>query len=507
MPLATLAVAWVMANPLITAPLLGASRPEQLDATLAAADYKLDAGAEAAARRADRRIPQGRRAAMMDLLETLPPMSAASTAPSAPTTPTRAPAAVAAGPAAVPAATPRIAVVGAGIVGAVMALELRKRGAAVTLIDRDEPGHACSYGNSGAISPNSVAPLAMPGVLAGAPRMLLDDESPLHLPWRYLPHALPWLARFAASATRVPQSAAALAALHLGAVEAHAALTREVGVPELLLRRGHLHLYPDADALAKDAAGWRLREAHGYHAERLDRRGIEALEPRVGRRYQLGLFAADQATIVNPLRYVQAIVRAFVARGGVLRRCEVRALAARADGSWQLATAEGTELPALRFDRVVVAAGAWSRRLLDPLGVPVALESQRGYHVQFRGASDVVSRTVVLADRKVFVTPMEGGLRVGGTVEIAGLTRPPDWRRAALLERIARETFDGLDGVPAEPWMGHRPCMPDSVPVIGPAPQRPGLWLALGHGHLGLTDSVNTARRVADGLLGAASRV
>jgi D-amino-acid dehydrogenase len=151
-----------------------------------------------------------------------------------------------------------------------------------------------------------------------------------------------------------------------------------------------------------------------------------------------------------------------------------------------------------------VAAGAWSKTLLSPLGVHLALESQRGYHLQFEGARDVVSRTVILADRKVFVTPMEEGLRVGGTVEIGGLVAPPDERRAALLGRIARDTFKGLEHLPTRTWMGHRPCMPDSVPVVGAAQGHPGLWLACGHGHLGLTDSLNTAQQIAQALLGAA---
>jgi D-amino-acid dehydrogenase len=139
------------------------------------------------------------------------------------------------------------------------------------------------------------------------------------------------------------------------------------------------------------------------------------------------------------------------------------------------------------------------------LGIDLALESQRGYHLQFVGGRETVSRTVVLADRKVFVTPMEDGLRVGGTVEIGGLRAPPDPRRAAVLGRIARETFRGLDTLPTREWMGHRPCMPDSVPVIGAAPGRTNLWIATGHGHLGLTDSLNTAQRIASALLGETS--
>jgi len=195
---------------------------------------------------------------------------------------------------------------------------------------------------------------------------------------------------------------------------------------------------------------------------------------------------------------VQAMATAYAQAGGRVVRAGVDGLLPE-DGRWRL---HGTvELP---FDHVVVAAGAWSKSLLAPLGVHLALESQRGYHLQFEGAHGVVSRTVILADRKVFVTPMEEGLRVGGTVEIGGLVAPPDERRAALLGRIARDTFQGLENLPARTWMGHRPCMPDSVPVIGAAPGHPGLWLACGHGHLGLTDSLNTAQQIAQALLGAA---
>ncbi len=395
----------------------------------------------------------------------------------------------------------QVAVVGAGVVGTAVALELRRRGAQVTLIDRDAPGSGCSAGNSGALSPGSVAPLALPGVLASVPGMLRDSESPLHLPLAYLPFALPWLLRFVASARpdRVAEAARRLDEIHRGAIELHERMTRDIGVPQLFMRRGHLHLYPDEAALARDATGWRLRAEYGYRAERLDRAGVEALEPQAPPGYRIGMYLADHATILDPRRYVEAMAQAFVAAGGNLQRLDVSALRPD-DGGWRVRA--GSQ--ALCCDQVVIAAGAWSGVLLDPLGVPLALESQRGYHVQFAGGRDVVSRTVVLADRKVFVTPMEDGLRAGGTVEIGGLARPPDPRRAALLERIARDCFPGLRDLPCGTWMGHRPCMPDSVPRVGPVPGRPGLWLAVGHGHLGLTDSLPTALRIADAMLGRA---
>ena len=164
---------------------------------------------------------------------------------------------------AAPGESPTIAVIGAGIVGTCVAYTLARSGAQVTLIDRDEPGQGASFGNSGAISPGSVAPLAMPGVVKTVPGMMVDPESPLFLPPGYLPRALPWLMAFVASSSpeRVAQTGVKLADLHRGAIAAHEAMTREVGVPELFMRRGHLHLYPDEAALAKDAGGWKLREA------------------------------------------------------------------------------------------------------------------------------------------------------------------------------------------------------------------------------------------------------
>ena len=395
-----------------------------------------------------------------------------------------------------------VVVVGAGVVGVATALALQSYGVAVTLIDRGEPGMECSYGNSGAISPGSVAPLALPGILKTVPGMLLDQDGPLSIAWKHFPKAASWLVAFAQSAEpkRVAAAAARLNELYHGAVDAHETLAQRLGVPELFIRQGHLHLYPDAAAAEKDAMGWKLREQYGYQAEQLDRAGIEALEPHAPQGYAHGRYLADHGTILNPLRYVQAMVDAFVRRGGTLVRAEVRALHITPDG-WSVKTGEAA-LDRQRWTQVVVAAGAWAPQLLRPLGMLLPVESQRGYHAQFAGARHLVGRTVVLADKKVFIAPMEGGLRVGGTVEIAGLKAPPNPRRAASIERIAREAFPALAQHQAEHWMGHRPCLPGSVPVVGHIDTIPGLWLAVGHGHLGLTGSLPTAQRIATGMCG-----
>jgi D-amino-acid dehydrogenase len=394
-----------------------------------------------------------------------------------------------------PASSTTHIVIGAGIVGAAVAYALQKRGSRVTLIDRGEPGQGASYGNSGALSSGSVVPLAMPGVLAGVPKMLLDPQSPLHVPPDYVFTALPWLLRFVANARpeRVAKISHALARLHAGSIEHHVELTREIGAPELMMQRGHLHLYPDEAALAKDAAGWKLRAQHGIPFEKIGRAQILEFEPAIGPRYNTAVYMPDQATIVNPLRYVQRIVEAFVNLGGRVERDEIAAID-RSGAQWRCqGAARG-----YAASQLVIAAGAWSLRLLKGVGLDYPLETQRGYHVMFKDVPVPITRTVVLADRKAFLAPMEGGLRIGGTVEFGGLKREPEFARARLLAAFARETFPALAGAREEMWMGHRPCFPDTLPRVGPAPDRDGLWLAFGHGHLGLTDSVNTARLLAE---------
>lgn len=388
-----------------------------------------------------------------------------------------------------------VIVVGAGIVGLCVAHELRKAGHAVRLIDPAEPGSQCSSGNAGAISAGSVAPLAMPGVMRSSAKMLLDPDSPLHVPFHYWLRAAPWLMRFVAASSpeRVERIADALTMLFEGAVDNHEALAREIGCPQRVVRTGQLHLYRDAAALEKDRGSWQLRQRHGVRIEKLDAAGIRALEPSVSPAYTVGVFMPEQAAVTEPFRYAGAVADAFRQRGGEIVQDRVRGLVRQGQG-WR---AQGTQAH-YDADRVVIAAGAWSAGLLQPLGLNVPLESQRGYHMHVPNPGIMPNRPVVLADRKVFMTPMETGLRIAGTVEFGGLTMPPTMRRASMLGVAALEGLPGLRlDAGTTTWMGHRPCMPDSMPVLGPVPGDDTLWCAFGHGHLGLTGAPNTARLIA----------
>lgn len=399
----------------------------------------------------------------------------------------------------------RIIVVGAGIVGLCTAWHLARGGAEVVVLDRAAPGEGgASSGNAGAISAGSVAPLAMPGVLRQVPGMLLDPAGALHIPPRYALRAAPWLLRFVAAArpARVAAIAEALAGLLWDAMEQHRLILAEEGALDLIRETGQLYLYRDRAQLAKDAGGWALRRRHGMRIEELDGAdAIRALEPDMRGDYALGLFIPEQGSCVNPLRHAQVVARGVQRLGGTIRQEGVEALLTTGGRIGGVRTARET----LTADAVVLAAGAWSARLLAPIGIRVPLETQRGYHVMLPDAGITLQRPVVPADRKAFISPMEGGLRLAGTVEFGGLEAPPTPHRAALLLEDLRRVFpqartEGAQGF----WMGHRPCLPDSLPVIGPVARWPGLWCAFGHGHLGLTGSAPTGARLARAMLGPA---
>jgi D-amino-acid dehydrogenase len=398
---------------------------------------------------------------------------------------------------------PRVIVVGAGIVGLCVAWFLQRDGAAVTVLDRDGPGEGTSSGNAGAISAGSVAPLAMPGVLAQVPRMLLDRRAALHIPAPYWPAALPWLWRFVLSArpARVREIADGMAQLLAGAEERHRDILRAEGALELFRDEGQLYLYLDEAHLAKDEAAWALRRAHGLEMRVLDRAGVLALEPEVSAAYRVGVFLPRQGHCVNPLRHARVVARGVARMGGAIRRARVEALTT--EGLRVTGVRAGGER--LKAEHVVLAAGAWSAALLAPLGIRVPLESQRGYHVMLPDPGVMPRRPVVPADRKAFLTPMEEGLRVGGTVEFGGTERAPNPTRAALLLEDLLKVYPQARTADARPfWMGHRPCLPDTLPVIGPVRAHPGLWCAFGHGHLGLTASAPTGALLARALLGPA---
>jgi D-amino-acid dehydrogenase len=400
-----------------------------------------------------------------------------------------------------PAAPPGpVVVIGAGIVGLCCATYLQRDGRKVVVVDPGGPGEGTSYGNAGGLNGSSIVPVAMPGVLAKVPQWLLDPEGPLSIRLRYLPQLLPWLYRFvrAGRPDLVRAQARALRGLLAPTVDMHRELAASVGVPDLIQRTGLLVVYRSEAGFAADAAAMRLRAENGVKIDELSQDELRQMEPTLSPIYTRARFISENGYVRNPLRLSRALAAALVANGGEIRRERAEGFAL-ADGKVDAVLTNISRIPAAA---VVLAAGAHSKKLAARLGEKLPLDTERGYHAMIK-APEVAPRIPIMdAEAKFVATPMEEGLRMAGTVEFAGLEAPPDWRRARILLRNGQAMFPGLPRAVAEDrvalWMGFRPSMPDSLPVIGRTRRYANAFLAFGHGHVGLIGAPMTGRVIAD---------
>ena len=392
--------------------------------------------------------------------------------------------------------TTEIAIIGAGVIGLALAERLTAEGREVVLIDPADPGMGASYGNAGTIADYAVAPVGTPDVLRNLPSLLFSRSSPLAIRHRALPTLAPWLLRFALQSLPGPaaRNAEAIAALLAGAGPLWQDLAARIGATEILQPRGCLYLYrSEAERQAAEAemAG---RRALGVSVEVIGAAELAALEP--GLPPMAGAAFFRNAIFLNdPGRMMQILAAHVLSRASHLR--------ARATGLTRGPGGVRVEGPDLRLTarHVVIAAGAHSRALAAQAGDRVPLDTERGYHVEWDMAQLPLTRPSCLTQRGFYFCPMAGRLRVAGTVELGGLTLPPSPHRIARLVEGARTVFPDL-GVPDREWMGFRPSMPDSLPVIGPSRGGKDVMLAFGHGHLGVTLAPVTAGIVADQIAG-----
>ena len=392
-------------------------------------------------------------------------------------------------------------VIGAGIVGAAIALRLQQEGHNVLLIDRERVAAQASRGNAGALAFSDILPLASPGILRKAPAWLLDPLGPLAIRPRYLPRLAPWLFRFWRASQRdcVRTSTAVLAALmDLSATETPLMLAA-AGASHMLRSDGVLHLYESEAQLEVTQVEWQARADHGIAYSHLHGpQAIAELQPGLSSALVAATFVPGWKTVTDPLLVTEALARAFEQRGGRIRRADAVALVPGING---VAVQMRVER-ALVARRVVVATGAWSHRLARTLAEDIPLETERGYNTTLPVDAFDLKRQLTFGSHGFVVTPLECGVRVGGAVEFAGLDAPPNFARAASMLAKAKRFMPGLRTEGGTQWMGFRPSLPDSLPVIGPSTADDRVIYAFGHGHLGLTQSAATARLVADILAG-----
>lgn len=386
-----------------------------------------------------------------------------------------------------------IAVLGAGVVGLAIAEALIAQGHDVVLIDPNTPGMGASYGNAGTIADYAVMPVGSPDVLKNLPSLLFDKSSPLAIRRAALPSLLPWLARFARQSLPAAtlRNAAAIAGLLTGAAPLWQGLADRVGGTSILQNRGCLYLYETAKAFRAAESDMAFRHSHGVTADLITPDALAQMEPGLPAVEGGAAFFPKAMFLSDPGQMVGLLAKSVLAKAEFLQTPAIR-LARQLDG----VVVEGLGLR-LHTRKVIIAAGAHSRALAAQAGDAVPLETERGYHVEWDMPKARLTRPACPTSRGFYLCPMTGRLRVAGTVELGGLTAPPSPHRIAKLIEGARAIFPDLPE-PNRDWMGFRPSMPDSLPVIGPSKAGADVIHAYGHGHIGLTLAPITARLVAD---------
>jgi D-amino-acid dehydrogenase len=392
-------------------------------------------------------------------------------------------------------------VLGAGIVGTSIALHLVKRGLAVALVDRRAPGEETSYGNAGVIEGNTVFPPAFPSDPVALLRIALKRAPEANYHLTFLPHVAPWLLAFHAAShpKRLLETARVMRPLFARAVAEHEALLAEAGASRYLRKEGWLKLYRSERAFAALEGELALAQDLGIPHRVLTTEAARELEPSLAPVFRHAVHWQGVASVSNPLAVTQAYAARFAALGGVVMRGDARSLR-RADGYWRVDSAEGP----LDASQAVLALGPFAPDVLAPLGIALPLGIKRGYHRHYRAAGNAaLARPVVDTEIGYCLAPMAQGIRLTTGVEFAARDAPPTPVQFDRLLPAAKALFPLGEPVEASPWMGSRPCFPDSRPVIGRAPGQDGLWLAYGHAHWGLTLGPVTGRLLAEMMSGA----
>lgn len=391
-------------------------------------------------------------------------------------------------------------VLGAGIVGTSIALQLAKRGLSVALVDRGGVGEETSYGNSGVIEGSTIMPPAFPSGLAAVVKVGLKRASDANFHWRYLPKVAPWLLAFRANSRpdRLEENARANRPLFARAIAEHESLMLESGATRYLRKNGWMKLYRSEAAFEALRPDLELAREFGVPYEALDAAGARKLEPSLNPVFKRAVFWPAVTTLSDPLAVTKAYAARFAALGGVMLKGDARTLHKSGNG-WRVETDEGP----IDSPEVIVALGPWAPDLLEPLGLKLPMQFKRGYHRHYKTADSApLSRPVVDVAYGYLITPMEQGIRLTTGAEFAARNARPTPVQIGRLMPHLRELYAIGPRADDKTWLGARPCFPDSRPVIGRAPGQKGMWLAIGHAHWGLTLGPVTGRLIAEMMAG-----
>ena len=389
----------------------------------------------------------------------------------------------------------RATIIGSGIVGICTAISLLEKGFDVLLIDRNEPAEGASHGNAGVVSPWTCVPQSMPGVWRSIPKWLFDPEGPIALKWSYLPKFIPWAIKFleAGKEERLPAIADAMQALNRPNVDLYRQLLEGTGSEHLIVESMYVHVSRNEDAVDLNSLAWKLREERGVPIEVVGPERLREVEPDLSPAYKTGVLMKGQARAIDPGGVGKALAEKAKRMGADFLKAGVHRIEQSPTGEWNIHTDAGER----KAVNLIIAAGAWSARLLEPLGYDLPLEAERGYHLIFQNPGITVNNSIMDADAKFVASSMAAGVRCAGTAEFAGLDALPDYRRAQVFVRLAKHLFPDINTKDTIEWMGSRPSFPDSLPCLGEIPSKKGLFCAFGHSHYGFGMAPNTGRVVA----------
>ena len=377
----------------------------------------------------------------------------------------------------------KVGIVGAGIQGVCSALFLQKKGYQVTLFDRDEPGgNSASYGNAGHFSPYASVPLNRTDVLTDVPAMLLSSRGPLALKWNYVPKMIPWFLKFLLNCRKkkMMHTAKNMHQILNQSLPAFDELFENIDLEGLVENKGVLYIWTDQNLKSRELEN-KIREELGVKQQLLNPKEIHDLEPNIKPFYHGGVFYDYARHTRSPKKILIKLLDNFIERGGKFLKLNIQKV--DFDGEKPVLRSETQRFI---FDKLVIACGAFSKKLTDMLYENIPLDTERGYHVHFKDCEHLISRPVVYANRGFGITPMEQGLRVVGTVEFGGLNNPLSKSRVKNLILNAKDMLDGLPEHKDE-WLGFRPSLPDFLPIIGPSKNYKNVFYSFGHHHLGWT--------------------
>jgi len=376
----------------------------------------------------------------------------------------------------------KIGIIGAGIQGVCCALFLQKKGFEVFLFDRDEPGNAASYGNAGHFSPYASVPLNRPDVLTDVPAMLLSSRGPLALKWNYVPKMVPWFLKFIknCSKEKMMHTAKYMHQLLDLALPAYDELFQEIDLENLVENKGIMYIWEKQNIKSRELE-IKIRNELGVKQKLLNPKEIHDLEPNIKPFYHGGVFYDYARHATNPKKILIKLFENFIKKGGTFLKHNVQNLNFEIDKPIIKINEKK-----IIFDKIVIACGAFSKKLTETLDEKIPLDTERGYHIHFKNYSHLLSRPVVWANRGFGITPMDQGLRVVGTVEFGGLKNAITKSR---IDNLIMNAKDMLDGLPEhqDEWLGFRPTLPDFLPVIGPSKNYQNIFYSFGHHHLGWT--------------------